>query len=158
MKKTLFLLVPLASILFVAACSRSSTDQDQDQEAVAIEWLTDAEAARTLSAETGKPVLMNFTGSDWCGWCIKLERDVFTRPEFAAFAEEELILLKLDFPQREAIAPELAAQNEALSQKYDIKGFPTILLMGPGDQVLARTGYRPGGAGRYVDHLRGFMK
>lgn len=155
MKKIFCLFLPLAFLLFLSACSRSSTEKAQD--AVELEWLTDAEAARELSAVTGKPVLMNFTGSDWCGWCIKLEREVFTRPEFASFAEEELILLKLDFPRRKAIAPELAARNEALSQKYDIKGFPTILLMGPGDQLLARTGYQPGGAERYVEHLRDYL-
>ncbi|MCE5279719.1 MAG: thioredoxin family protein [Planctomycetaceae bacterium] len=117
-------------------------------------WLEDFEAAKAAAAASGKPMLVDFTGSDWCGWCIKLDNEVFSKPAFEAYARENLILVKLDFPKRKELPAAIKSQNESLSRQYGVRGFPTILLVSPDGGVIARTGYRPGGAESYVEHLK----
>lgn len=121
---------------------------------VELNWMTDFDAAVDEAKSSGKHLLMNFTGSDWCGWCIKLKDEVFSHSSFADYAEENLVLLELDFPRRKPQSDEVKAQNEKLAQRFDVRGFPTILLMGPDGEAVAKTGYQPGGAEAYVDHLQ----
>ncbi|MDD4309196.1 MAG: thioredoxin family protein [Candidatus Cloacimonetes bacterium] len=120
-------------------------------------WLTDYDKALAYGKELNRPVLINFTGSDWCGWCIKLVDEVFSKESFAKYAKENLVLLKLDFPRKIAQTPEVKAANEKLAREYQVEGFPTILLISPEGKVVARTGYQPGGADAYVAHLKGFL-
>ena len=117
-------------------------------------WLTDFEAAREKAAEEEKPMLLDFNGSDWCGWCIKLKKEVFSQEAFQSYADEELILVDLDFPRNKPQSDELKAQNAALAEKYGVRGFPTIILLSPEGEIIAKTGYRPGGAEAYVEHLQ----
>jgi thioredoxin-related protein len=98
--------------------------------------------------------MLDFTGSDWCGWCIKLKKEVFSQEAFQEYAESELVLVELDFPRNKLQSDELKAQNQALAQKYGVRGFPTIILLSPEGELIARTGYRPGGAEAYVAHLK----
>jgi len=121
------------------------------------QWLTDYDQAIAMSKETGKPIFANFTGSDWCIWCKRLQNEVFSKADFKNFANEKLVLLELDFPRKQQSA-ELQKQNKALAQKYGIEGFPTILILNEKGSVVAKTGYRRGGAGPYVDHLRSIIK
>ena len=120
-------------------------------------WMTDFEAAKAKAKAEGKPMLVDFTGSDWCGWCIRLDKEVFSKPAFKDYAAENLILVEIDFPRRKEQSAELKAQNEALAEKYGIRGFPTILIMDAEGEVIERTGYRRGGPGKYVDHLKGIL-
>jgi thioredoxin-related protein len=117
-------------------------------------WQTDFEAAREKAAEEEKPMLLDFNGSDWCGWCIKLKKEVFDKEAFQSYADEELVLVDLDFPRDKPQSDELKAQNRALAEKYGVRGFPTIILLAPDGEVIAKTGYRPGGAEAYVEHLQ----
>ncbi len=121
-------------------------------------WLTDFKEAQKQARETGRPMLLDFTGSDWCGWCIRLDEEVFSKPEFTAYAEEALVLVKLDFPQDIPQSRELIRQNEALMEQYGVEGFPTIILVDADGEVLAETGYRRGGAEAYVKHLKELLK
>ena len=116
--------------------------------------MTDFEAAQAKARAEQKPLLLDFTGSDWCGWCIRLDQEVFSRDAFKVFAESELVLVELDFPRRSKQSAALVQQNERLAQKYGVRGFPTILLLSPEGGLIARTGYREGGAEAYVAHLR----
>ncbi len=118
------------------------------------EWLTDFEAAKAAAAEQGVPILVNFSGSDWCGWCIKLDEEVLEKAEFTTFAADNLVLFNADFPRRTELPEALAAQNEKLAEQYALRGFPTILLLDADGTELARTGYRPGGPEAYVKHLQ----
>jgi len=118
------------------------------------EWLTDFEAAKKQSAETGKPILADFSGSDWCGWCIKLDEEVFAKDEFKKYAKDNLVLLMIDFPQSKAQTPELKKQNDKLAKEYRIQGFPTVLLLDKAGKVLKKTGYQPGGPEAYIKHLK----
>jgi len=116
-------------------------------------WLTDFEAAKTRAAELQRPILADFSGSDWCGWCIKLDKEVFQQKEFKSFAENKLVLFLADFPRSVSQPQGLKQQNEMLMEKYGVEGFPTILLLDAKGRVLAQTGYQHGGAAAYVKHL-----
>lgn len=117
-------------------------------------WMTDFEAAKAKAAAENKPMLLDFTGSDWCGWCIKLDKEVFSKDAFKTYATDSLILVELDFPNKKSISDELKAQNEALAEKYGIRGFPTIVILSADGEEIDRTGYRRGGAEAYVEHLK----
>jgi len=117
-------------------------------------WLTDYDEALAIAKKLDRPVLINFTGSDWCGWCIKLSDEVFSKDIFKKYAAENLVLLKLDFPRKIKQTPELKAANESLAKKFGIEGFPTIILVDYTGKKLAQTGYQAGGAQEYVDHIK----
>lgn len=108
-----------------------------------IDWLTDFEEAKKRAAKEKKPILMFFTGSDWCGWCEKLHADVFDKDEFMKFALKNVILLELDFPKSVPQSEELRIQNKALGEKFKVDGYPTVALVTPdGEMELVRmTGY-----------------
>ncbi len=116
--------------------------------AVPGEWTMDLDAAKTVAAETGLPLLLNFTGSDWCGWCRLMDRQVFSQETWKAYAKERFVLVWLDFPQNKALVPEaFAERNNRLLQEYGIGGFPTFILLDPDGQT--RLGQA--GASRDVD-------
>ena len=120
-------------------------------------WMTDFEAAKAKAKSENKPMLLDFTGSDWCGWCIKLDEEVFTKDAFKAYAGDSLVLVELDFPRNKAQSDAVKAQNKALAEKYQIRGFPTILILSPDGEMVAKTGYQSGGPDSYVEHLKGLI-
>lgn len=95
------------------------------------EWMNDLPAAQQRAAAEGKAVLVDFTGSDWCGWCIRLKKDVFDTPAFEEYAADKFVLTEVDVPRREDFDPELRARNEALCNSFGISGFPTVLVLTP---------------------------
>jgi protein disulfide-isomerase len=122
------------------------------------EWVTDYEKAKAEAAERNVPILVNFSGSDWCGWCIKLEREVFSKPAFAQYAQENLVMLLLDFPRRKPQEDDVKARNRKLMEQFSVQGFPTILVVDATGKELARTGYQRGGADAYVEHIKSLLK
>jgi len=94
-------------------------------------WHTDVNKAINISVQTGKPLFFFFTGSDWCGWCIKLQKAVFTKPEFATWANKNVVLVELDFPRKAPIANELKKQNRELANMFGVRGYPTVWLVTP---------------------------
>jgi len=116
-------------------------------------WTTDFSAAQVEAAASEKDLLMDFTGSDWCGWCIKLKDEVFLTDEFKATAPDDFVLVELDFPNDKPQPDTLKAQNAALAQKYNIQGYPTIILADAKGKPYAQTGYQPGGPEAYLAHL-----
>lgn len=121
-------------------------------------WLTDLDAAKAKAAKENKYILVDFTGSDWCGWCIKLDNEVFSKPEYKTWAEKNLVQVSLDFPRKKAQSADLKAKNNALAQQYGVTGFPTILILSPKGELVQKTGYQKGGPAAYVSHLEGFIK
>jgi thioredoxin-related protein len=117
-------------------------------------WIEDFVQAKEHSKELNRPILMNFTGSDWCKWCFKLRDEVFTQDAFKDYAKDNLVLLTVDFPMKRQLPQEQQAANEALQQHYGIEGYPTILLVDSEGKEIGRTGYQPGGPENYVKHLR----
>ena len=115
------------------------------------QWETNYTAALDQAAKENKMVLLDFTGSDWCGWCIKLRKDTFSKPEFQKFAEESLILVELDFPRNKEQSGELKKQNQELAEKFGIEGFPTLVLLdAQGKEAARNVGYLQGGPEGFV--------
>ncbi len=91
-------------------------------------WYSDMTKAGEVSMATHKPIFAFFTGSDWCGWCRKLQNDVFSKSEFIQWAKNNVILVELDFPRNKKLSPELANQNSSLQQAFQVQGYPTIWM------------------------------
>ncbi len=108
-------------------------------------WLTSYRDALQMSKKTGKPVLVDFTGSDWCSWCVRLHKEVFDTPSFRKWAAKNVVLLELDFPERHRQPQALAEQNEALRTKYGPRGFPTIYFLNSDGKAFGTYGYDRGG-------------
>jgi|ERR1051325_6618947 protein disulfide-isomerase len=106
-----------------------------------LQWLTDLPKAQAKAKKENKLVMLDFTGSDWCGWCIKLNKEVFSKPEFADYAKKNLVLVEVDFPRRKELAAEQKKANEALQAKYRIQGFPTIIVLSGDGKQVGELGY-----------------
>ena len=117
-------------------------------------WLTDFEKAKKLAKEKNIPILADFSGSDWCGWCKRLDKEVFAQQKFKDYAKDNYVLLMLDFPKYKKLDKETAAQNQKLLKKYGVRGFPTILILSADGKLLKQTSYKPGGADAYIKHLK----
>jgi protein disulfide-isomerase len=127
-------ILSLVLVVLVVTCAGASAE----------DWQTDYAKALAMAKSQNKRVLLDFTGSDWCGPCIELRKRVLSRPEFGAYADKNLVLVEIDYPQRKKQSEELKKQNEKLSTQYGIdeKGFPTIMLLDPSGKVLREfTGY-----------------
>ncbi len=140
-----FLVVALSCLGFVSARAESA-------------WLSDFETAQAEAKASHKLLLLNFTGSDWCIWCKKLQAEVFGQAEFNSYAKDNLVLVTVDFPRRAPLAPEVKKQNEELAQKYQIEGFPTIVLLNAEGKQVGELGYQPGGASAFVKELQKIPK
>ena len=125
--------------------------------AAGLAWQNDLEQAKKIAAEKKLPILADFTGSDWCPWCVKLDREVFSTEAFAKYAQDNLVLLVLDFPRGKKQDPKVAERNEALLGKYGVEGFPTVLIMDAGGKELGRLGYERGGPKAYVELIKGIV-
>jgi len=126
--------------------------------ATELKWSTDLPKALEKAKAEKKLVLVNFTGSDWCGWCIKLDREVFSKDEFAAYAEKSIVPVKIDFPRRVDQPAELKKANRSLQEKYEIRSFPTIIVLDAEGKEIGRLGYRPGGPKAFVEALEKLKK
>ena len=105
-------------------------------------WDDDYEKSLAKAKETKKMVLLDFTGSDWCGYCMKLDAEVFSKPAFKKFAKESLVLVELDFPRGSPLPKKTKTQNDALGKKFSVNGYPTIVLLdSAGKEVTRWVGY-----------------
>ncbi|MHC4875343.1 MAG: thioredoxin family protein [Planctomycetota bacterium] len=116
-------------------------------------WETSFEKAKAVAQAEKKDILMNFTGSDWCGWCIRLGNEVFQHKAFTDYAAKNFVLLELDFPRGFELEESLQQQNDALQAQFSVEGFPAILLADGLGRAYAQTGYQPGGPDGYIEHL-----
>lgn len=121
-------------------------------------WLNDFKTAQDKAQAENKPMLVDFTGSDWCPPCIMLEKQVFSQPEFADYAAGKVVLVKIDFPRRKPLPQAEQAANEALAQRYGIRGFPTILVMNPDGSVKGQLGFQFGGPAKFAAKVDEILK
>ena len=131
------------------------------------EWFLFVEDAYAESLTTGKPILANFTGSDWCGWCIRLKNEVFKTDKFLTWAAENIVLLELDFPRKKTMSEELRVQNSSLAQAFQVSGYPTIWVfnLSYSDtenqfkiEALGKTGYVAGGPDNWILSTNAILK
>ena len=134
-------------------------------EAQELVWETNVTKAMAISTETKKPLLLFFTGSDWCGWCIRLQKEVLKTPEFAAWAKENVVLVELDYPRKVPQTEDIKKQNNELQMAFGIQGFPTIILANATTKEgkvnfegIGSTGYVAGGPTAWLAVANGFLK
>lgn len=119
-------------------------------------WIADYDEAVKLAQAEKKDLFVDFTGSDWCGWCIKLDQEVFAHAAFLDEIKKDYVLVALDYPRGEEAKKKVPNEkrNAELSQLHGVRGFPTILLMTPEGVAYAQTGYQKGGPEKYVAHVK----
>lgn len=122
-------------------------------QAAELTWLTDLPKAQAQAKAENKMVMLDFTGSDWCGWCIKLNKEVFSKPEFAEYAKKNLVLVEVDFPRTKKLSAEQKAANDALQKKYGIQGYPTIIVLNGDGKQVGELGYMKGGPAAFTAEL-----
>jgi protein disulfide-isomerase len=149
MKKITLVLFTL--LFFIIACGNKTQTSDE------LNWTANLEEAIETAKAENKAVLVNFTGSDWCKWCFKLSDEVFSQDDFKKYADENLILVKLDFPRTIQQSNEIKAYNQSVAQKFGVQGFPTIIIINSQGKPVAKTGYQPGGAANYVTHIQSYL-
>ena len=113
-------------------------------------WDDDYDKALAKAKAEKKLVLLDFTGSDWCGWCIKLDKEVFSKTEFKTYAKDNLVLVELDFPRGKQQSKKLKEQNEKLQKEFGIRGFPTIIVLNSEGQKVGQLGYMEGGPTAFI--------
>jgi protein disulfide-isomerase len=139
----LFLFAVAASVLFASFARAESA------------WLDDYKKAQEEAKANNKLLLLNFTGSDWCGWCIKIDKEIWSQPQFKDYARDNLVLVELDFPRRKAQPADVKKQNLQLAQQYEVLGFPTIVVLNSNGQKLWQfDGYFPGGPEAFIAELQ----
>ena len=136
------------------------------------EWFDDLKKAIPKSINSNKPLLLFFTGSDWCGWCIRLQREVFSYPEFKNWADTSVVLVELDFPRRKQLKENIRNQNRELQQIFGVRGYPTVWLVtpqiiqsndpeNPGNKInflkLGTLGYVAGGPEKWISSVNSFL-
>ncbi|MCZ7649574.1 MAG: thioredoxin family protein [Planctomycetota bacterium] len=121
-------------------------------------WTEDFAAALEKAEKDKKDVLLDFTGSDWCHWCVQLKGEVFDQEAFKKAAPEHFVLVELDFPRGKEQNEAVKQQNKMLAQTFGIEGFPTVILLDGKGRPYAKTGYQPGGAEKFLEHLAGLRQ
>lgn len=129
-------------------------------------WYTDMAKASELSMKEKKPLMLFFTGSDWCGWCIRLQKEVFKTNEFTKWAKKNVILVELDFPRVTAQDEAIKQQNQQLQQIFQVRGYPTVWVVNPEKtedkkinlSALGSTGYVAGGPEKWLESANSIIK
>ena len=121
-------------------------------------WLTNYDEAKTKAKSDNKFLLLDFTGSDWCGWCKRLNAEVFSKPQFQDYAAKNLVLVELDFPRAKPQTEEVKKQNMQLASQYQIEGFPTIVVLNADGRKIGELGYMEGGAEAFIAAIEKLRK
>ena len=157
MKKVLFVLAIISISLF----NLSASDEVMTDGVKAGKWTMDYEAAKAEAAKTGLPIIINFTGSDWCSWCIKMEDQVFSQSEWSNFSKDNVIQVFIDFPQDKSKVPEkYVARNAELRDSFQVRGYPTyVILDGKSGAKLGQLGASQDiTAGSFVNQVKEFTR
>jgi thioredoxin-related protein len=123
-----------------------------------LNWLTNYDTAQTKAKSDNKLMLLDFTGSDWCGWCKRLKAEVFSKPQFQDYAAKNLVLVELDFPRAKPQSDEVKKQNMQLASRYQIEGFPTVIVLNSDGKKVGELGYMEGGPDAFIAALEKLRK
>ena len=119
-----------------------------------LSWYTDYSKALEVSKKTNKPIVLFFTGSDWCTWCNKMEAEILSQSDFVSAVGDKFIFVKLDFPMKTKLDANIEAQNNALMDKYNVEGFPTLIIIDSKEKYITKANYQQGGAKNFASHLQ----
>ena len=156
MKKTLLM---TCAVAMVVACVQAQSWLKKEKEPEKTKgWIDNFEQAQKEAEAFKQPIFAFFTGSDWCGWCVRLKKEALDTKEFEKFAADNLILFEADFPRAKKISDKVKKQNDELASKYGVRGYPTVFLLDAECKQLGRTGYKAGGAEAYVKHLKEMLE
>ena len=123
------------------------------------QWTTDYSKALAQAKAENKVVLLDFTGSDWCGWCMKMKADTLDQPQFKHYAAKNLVLVELDFPRQKTLPEPLKQQNQQLAVQFQVRGYPCFVLVDATGKELGRQGgYLEGGPAAFIAKLNNFHK
>jgi protein disulfide-isomerase len=154
--------IALLSIIFLTSLQLFAQKAAKED----IVWHTDLNKAIELSKKENKPMMLFFTGSDWCGWCVKLKKEVFSQSEFKQWAQDNVILVEVDFPKTTAQSEELKTQNRMLQQQFAVRGYPTCFFVNA-DKLkdgkinftqFGQQGYIAGGPVNWVNSATAIIK
>jgi thioredoxin-related protein len=140
----------VAGLIVAAALFSASAEESQ--------WLTDFPKAEARAKAEKKMVMLDFTGSDWCPACIKLRKEVFSKPEFAKYAQEHLVLVEVDFPQTKIQSEELKKANQALAEKFKVDEYPTVIILNSAGEKAGEADYDGGGPKKFIETLEKLRK
>ena len=139
------------ALTLLACCAFLQVRADEPQ------WLTSVPQAVAQAQKDNKMVLLDFTGSDWCTWCIKFKKEALDTQDFQDYAAKNLVLVELDFPHKKAQTAAEKEANKALAAKYNVDGFPTFIVLDKnGKEIGRQVGYKPGGSKAFIDKINGF--
>jgi len=156
MKKTLLM---TCAVAMVVACVQAQSWLKKEKEPEKTKgWIDNFEQAQKEAEAFKQPIFAFFTGSDWCGWCVRLKKEALDTKEFEKFAADNLILFEADFPRAKKISDKVKKQNDELASKYGVRGYTTVFLLDAEGKQLGRTGYKAGGAEAYVKHLKEMLE
>ena len=150
MKKISVLL--LATFILIGCANNNQANDKSSKNGLV--WHTNIEKAVAIAKKENKPVLVQFSGSDWCKWCIKLNNEVMDTKEFANYAKDNLILVNLDNLRHSPQPEEVTKYNYEQMNKYKIEGYPAVLLLDKNGKLVFETGYQPGGPIAYIQHIK----
>lgn len=160
MKHLFYFCLVLLSLLLYSLFNKANvlrTDNISNDLKYSANWLTDLTVVKVKSKEERKPILMNFTGSDWCAGCIRLDREIFSSPVFINYANEHLVLMKIDYPLGVKQEESLVDQNNLLYDSYEIEGLPTIILMDSDGEIYRDTGYGKEEPENFVNRIESLL-
>ena len=139
--------------------------QSNNAQTIDLNWHTDLSKAVSISINEKKPIMLFFTGSDWCGWCMRLKKEVFNHEKFKIWSDDKIILVELDFPRRKKLEPNILNQNRELARIFGVSGYPTCWLVEP--QILenskvnflklGKLGYVAGGTDKWISVAKSFL-
>jgi protein disulfide-isomerase len=142
--KRILLAIAVAALSFAVPSLAQAADEG---------WTTDYKKALADAKASHKMVLLDFTGSDWCEWCIKLREEVFSQPKFKDYASKHLVLVEVDFPIKKPQPDALKKQNDELQEKYRVEVMPTIIVLNSDGKKVGELNYVPGGPDAFLAQL-----
>lgn len=155
------ILLALLSTTFLYAQNgnghKNGNGQQMSQSSGRVVWMDNYDQAMQMASKDRKPVILYFTGSDWCGWCKKMDQEVFSSPAFAEEVGNKFVFVKVDFPMNSKLPESVARQNAQLKQRYGVTGYPTVVIVDSQGGFIGETGYRSGGGKAYAQWLEQFL-
>ena len=143
---TVILIVPVSGIAAETVADKTAAEEQ-------LIWQTDYATALGKAKTENKHVFLFFTGSDWCSWCKRLNKEILSTPEFARYSKEKLILVEVDFPKKRSQSATLKTQNAKLAKRYKIEGYPTVIILDSSGTRIDELGYQEGGPAPFISKL-----